>query len=279
MEDLNGTQIILLTLLLSFVTSIATGIVTTALLSQAPQSVTQTINRVVEKTVERVVPTAPQVITKEVKTIVREESLVSDSVEANTKSLVRIKVLAEDGVTYSLIGIGFVVNADGTLIVDKDIAGYGANLRATFSDGKSYELEHVKGNTESRFTLLHPIGKDVPKNFISIQFADSDSVRLGQSVIALNGNSSSEFVGLGIVSNLTSKLLGDTSTSTARIRTGIESNIRDSSAGGLLMTLQGNVIGLYTKLDETSAKNFYIPSNLLKNLLVPTVPATTTPAN
>ena len=55
-EELNKTQIILLTLLISFITSIATGIVTVSLMNQAPKVVTDTVHKVIEKTVERVVP-------------------------------------------------------------------------------------------------------------------------------------------------------------------------------------------------------------------------------
>ena len=55
-EQLNRTQILLLTLLVSFVTSIATGIVTVSLMGQAPHGITQTVNRIFERTVEKVVP-------------------------------------------------------------------------------------------------------------------------------------------------------------------------------------------------------------------------------
>ena len=56
LNELNPTQIILLTLLISFVTSIATGIVTVSLVNQAPPVVTDTIHKVYEKTIEKIVP-------------------------------------------------------------------------------------------------------------------------------------------------------------------------------------------------------------------------------
>ncbi len=93
-ERLTKMQIVLLTLLVSFVTSIATGIVTVTLMDQAPPAITQTINRVVERTVEKVVPDKPQganVITKEVTVVVKEDDLITDSIEKNSKSVVRIK--------------------------------------------------------------------------------------------------------------------------------------------------------------------------------------------
>lgn len=60
-EDLNKTQLLLLTLLVNFVTSIATGVLTVALLTDSSPTVTQTVNRIVERTVETVAD-APTVI-------------------------------------------------------------------------------------------------------------------------------------------------------------------------------------------------------------------------
>ena len=53
-EDLNKTQLLLLTLLVNFVTSIATGVLTVSLLTETSPTVTQTVNRIVERTVESV---------------------------------------------------------------------------------------------------------------------------------------------------------------------------------------------------------------------------------
>lgn len=60
-NELNKTQLILLTLLITFVVSIATGIVTVSLMQQAPKSVPQTVNNVIERTIEKVSsqPAAP----------------------------------------------------------------------------------------------------------------------------------------------------------------------------------------------------------------------------
>lgn len=60
-EDLNKTQLLLLTLLVNFVTSIAVGVLTVSLLADDSPTITQTVNRIVERTVETV-GTAPTVI-------------------------------------------------------------------------------------------------------------------------------------------------------------------------------------------------------------------------
>ena len=100
LEELNKTQIVLLTLLVSFVTSIATGIVTVTLLDQAPPAVTQTINRIVERTVERVVPASPSgpsVITtvKETTIVVKEEDLITESIDRNKRKMSNALMLIE----------------------------------------------------------------------------------------------------------------------------------------------------------------------------------------
>ncbi len=53
-QELNKTQLILLTLLITFIVSIATGIITVSLMQQVPKSVPQTINNVIQRTIEKV---------------------------------------------------------------------------------------------------------------------------------------------------------------------------------------------------------------------------------
>ena len=76
-EDLNKSQIILLTLLVSFVTSIATGIVTVSLMEKAPKDVVRVVQRVVEKTVEKVDNVSPLNKPKEV--VVQEKTIIVDN--------------------------------------------------------------------------------------------------------------------------------------------------------------------------------------------------------
>ena len=89
-EKLTKMQIVLLTLLVSFVASIATGIVTVTLMDQTPPVMVQTLNRVVERTVERVVPNdtkqGASIITKETTVVVKEEDLITDSINKNSKA-------------------------------------------------------------------------------------------------------------------------------------------------------------------------------------------------
>ena len=98
LEHLNKTQIILLTTLVAFVSSIATSIVTVTLMDQAPPGTTTTIRNVVERTVERVVQAGtPKETVKTV--IVREEDLIADAVDKQSKALARIFVTPAVGAT------------------------------------------------------------------------------------------------------------------------------------------------------------------------------------
>ena len=139
-EKLTKMQIVLLTLLVSFVTSIATGIVTVTLMDQAPPAITQTLNRVVERTVERVVPDesnqGASVITKETTVVVKEEDLITDSINKNSKSVVRIRSVAEEGVEGSLVGIGAIVSRNGMIVTDPSV----------IKNGSKYVVETANGN-------------------------------------------------------------------------------------------------------------------------------------
>ncbi len=91
-EDLNKTQLLLLTILVNFVTAIATAVLTVSLLDQAPPTVTQTINHIVERTVETAAQTTqiPGIVTKQTTVIIKDEDLLSAAIAANAARTVYI---------------------------------------------------------------------------------------------------------------------------------------------------------------------------------------------
>lgn len=109
-EDLNKTQLILLTLLIAFVTSIATGIITTTLLAEAPVSVTQTINRVVERTIETV---APESISAKYILSADDKKLLE---AVNRAISVSVEIREKGAATSTPSILGIIVSEDGLIV-------------------------------------------------------------------------------------------------------------------------------------------------------------------
>lgn len=260
MEDLTKHQLILLTLLVSFVTSIATGIMTYTLLQEAPVEVTQTINRVVEKTIERVVPedgVGKQTI-KEITTVVSEEDLVLDSIDKNTKSIVRLKTIGFDG-SEIFSGIGIVLTTDGIIVVDSESFKSG-NYTALFHDGAVYGIAKSYKDLDSGFTFLK-IGKTASDNykFYPASFGNSSTLRLGQTVIAVYGKDRN-MVSIGRVSDIKK----DESGTIGSIGTDIK--FIKQNLGSPIINLSGDVLGIEKSVDGDFF-NSYIPIANIQNIM------------
>ncbi|MEK7185456.1 MAG: S1C family serine protease, partial [Patescibacteria group bacterium] len=225
MEELTRTQTVLLCVLVSFVTSIGTGIITVSLLQEAPPGVTQTINQVVERTVERVVPGPSRETVKEVTVVVKEEDLVIDSIKKNEKSLVRI-AQASGGTGSSgaqnTVALGLVVSTNGNILVDRRAITDGSSFVATFHDGRQFPVKLVSSSLPSASNFAGNIpnsayletireNKDADYAFFPAVTASSDTLQLGQTIIALGGKAQSQ-VAIGRVSFLN---FSDTSVATS----------------------------------------------------------------
>jgi hypothetical protein len=263
MESLNKQQIVLVALLVSFVTSIATGIVTVALMDQAPPGVTQTVNRVVEHTIEKVVPNPTQsasVVTKET-VVVKEDDLVVSAIEKNTKNLVSIvKILGEgDMAVEEFAGNGLVVGKDGTIVTPAEIVAPDLddnqnpiirNFKAVFNDGSVVSIKFLNNlSTSNGFAIFKPELTEKVKVtvFPTATFSDSNTLKLGQAVIAMGGEKIS--VATGIVSNISglTNTEGMASTTESVIKSSvIKTDIiaPSKSIGSVLVNLSGDVVGM-----------------------------------
>lgn len=272
MEGLTKQQLVLLALLVSFVTSIATGIVTVSLLERAPKAVTQTINRIVERTVERVVPAENQkaaVITKET-VVVRADDLAVAAIEQNAQSLVRVKRVegAGDRRTETLVGLGVVVSKDGLVAADAGAAArrfdeYGTPIPRSFlgilAGGAVAELQFVGVDETGGIVLfaMKPVGED-KLNISPVSFGDSDTLKLGQTVISLGG-AADNAVGTGIVANLARK----NAPTQEVLAVYTDREAASDLSGTLLLNLSGEVVGINAG-PFRAERSRYLPVNLLK---------------
>ncbi|MBU3905628.1 S1C family serine protease [Patescibacteria group bacterium] len=215
LEELTKQQIILLTLLVSFVTSIATGIVTVTLLGQTPPGTTQIVNRILERTIEKVVPDkqGASIVMKEKTVVVKEEDLITKSIENGSKSIVRIYEKPQkqpesdlkkenNNILGDFVGIGTVISADGMMATNSvGLFNWKKYIVSTY-DNRIFDMEIVSyGESINLANIITDQKSNEKYIFNPIILSESKNLKLGQSVVAISGESR-DIVSVGIVSSI-----------------------------------------------------------------------------
>ena len=275
MEHLTKQQIVLLTLLVSFVTSIATGIVTVTLLDQAPPEITKTINQVVERTIERVVPdetrqAASVVTTTEKTVVVKEEDLITESIQKNTRSIVHINSQQVDSAGNPKavpIGIGIIVSSDGLVATDAGVIVSGGSYSMTLSDGLTVKADIVDPGATGNPIALIKAASTTPLTLTPVKLADASSLKIGQTVIVLSGVTRVD-VGIGIISSLVIEDVSQKDSiekSPLPTLTAIETTISKGSVllGSPLINIFGDVVGIQTEGGSALSSKDYTPATAI----------------
>lgn len=261
-EQLNKSQIVLLTLLVSFVTSIATGIVTVSLMQQAPPAITQTVNRVVERTVEKVVPgqeaTVAAPITKTETVIIKESDTIARAVTAVTPSIVRAYSMSAEAPVF--LSLGAVVSGTGIVAVDASALGERPEAMIEVGSGIRVRGSVIARSAESGLAFLSTAtttedGKPVPA-WKPLARATKIPV-LGETVVALSGKTALR-VAQGILA----------STESAGAENPfqlLETDIAESAAmpGMILINTDGGAIGVSTGISRTQGSGVFISGESL----------------
>lgn len=167
-------------------------------------------------------------------------------------------------------GSGFFITADGFIMTNRHVVeDANASYSVLTNDGKKYPAKILARDPVRDVAILKIEGE----NFPILSLGDSDSLRIGQTVIAI-GNSLGEFsnsVSRGIVSGLKRNVdagsgLGSTERLTDIIQT--DAAINPGNSGGPLLDIQGNVIGINVAVAQ-GAENigFALPVNQTKRLI------------
>lgn len=264
MEELNKTQIILLTLLVSFVTSIATGIVTVTLMDQAPPGITQTINRVVERTIEIIVPEKIQGAAVAQTIIIKEEDFIVDAMEKNTSNIVNVSVVVGGEVVS--VATGFVVSSDGLIAVDSSLIEGEIHLGIKTHSGVFIPAEVIKIK-HPRIAFLEMVideeKEDAPRLlFKTPLFADNTLTRIGQTAIAL-GLDGEPILLVGVVSHL--DMITDEEDNQMLYKIYATINADSYYSGGPLLNTKGELLGI--SIATESEKYFAVPGEEILTLI------------
>ena len=163
-------------------------------------------------------------------------------------------------------GSGFIVSDDGIIVTNKHVAlDDDAEYVVLTNDGKEYPAEVLAKDPFQDLAILKIEGSGFP----TVELGDSDSLQIGQTVIAI-GNALGEFqntVSVGVISGLNRTITasGEGLIETLEDIIQTDAAINPGNSGGPLLNLKGEVIGINTAVSsEGQSIGFTIPINTAK---------------
>ena len=162
-------------------------------------------------------------------------------------------------------GSGFIISSDGYIFTSNHVVGdKEADYTIIFEPKKKYSAKVISRDPLNDIAILKINAKKLPY----LEFADSDKIELGETVIAV-GNALGEFhdtVSTGVVSGLSRYITAFSGFNhqSERLKGLIQTDaaINPGNSGGPLVNIEGKVIGINTAV-VMGAQNigFAIPIN------------------
>ena len=167
-------------------------------------------------------------------------------------------------------GSGFLVSTNGLIVTNRHVVeDKDAEYTVFTNDGKKHTAKVIARDQILDIAIIQIDGSGYP----FLQLGDSDSLQLGQSVIAI-GNALGEFrntVSVGVVSGLSRNVVaGDSSGQSETLDHVIQTDaaINPGNSGGPLLNLSGKVIGVNVAIAQGSQNiGFSLPINSIKSVI------------
>ena len=166
-------------------------------------------------------------------------------------------------------GTGFAISPDGLILTNRHVVSdQDAEYTVLTNDEEKYPAEVLARDLINDVAILKIEAENLP----SLEFGDSDSLKIGQTVIAI-GNALGEFrntVSRGVISGLRRSITaggyGEVEQLSGMIQT--DAAINQGNSGGPLIDLDGKAIGVNVAM-AYGAENigFAIAVNDLKNIV------------
>jgi len=167
-------------------------------------------------------------------------------------------------------GSGVIFSKDGYIVTNNHVVGFADNILVTLQDGR--EVKATKIGTDPS-TDLAVIKIDVDGNLPTLEFADSEDVKVGEWVLAVGNpfNYLTSTVTAGIISAKGRDL--DIISEDKSIEEFLQTDavVNPGNSGGALVSTEGKLVGINTAIATPTGVyagySFAIPSNLVKRVV------------
>ena len=170
------------------------------------------------------------------------------------------------------VGSGIIIDNQGHILTNYHVVDHARRLKVTLNDGKTFNAKVIGTDKLTDLAVLkieNPNNNNATIDFIpSIELGDSDSLRVGQIVIAIGnpfGLTGGPTVTTGIISSLNRNI---------EFEEGIlelvqtDAAINPGNSGGPLVNTKGEVIAINTaKIPYAHGIGFAVPVNTAKTIL------------
>ena len=165
------------------------------------------------------------------------------------------------------MGSGIVLDGEGRILTNNHVVANAERVRVRFVDGREFVAEVVGGDASTDIAVIR-IPKGSGASLPAVSFGDSDSLRVGDWVLALGSPLGLDFtVTTGIVSARGRQLSDQEGALEAFIQT--DAAINPGNSGGPLVDLLGQVVGVNTAIaggPRFVGYGFAVPINLARRI-------------
>jgi len=169
-------------------------------------------------------------------------------------------------------GSGFIVSQDGMILTNKHVVlEEGADYTVFTNDGRKFSAKVLVRDPFQDLAVIK-IEQDKIESFPTVKLGDSDSLKSGQTVIAI-GNALGEFrntVSIGVISGLGRRITAAGGDFVETLEDVIQTDaaINKGNSGGPLLNLKGEVIGINTAMViGAQSIGFAVPINKAKKAI------------
>ncbi len=193
-----------------------------------------------------------------------------------SESVVSIQAQVSGGIAS---GSGAILDSNGNIVTNNHVISGATQIQVTLSNGQMYSAQIVGTDTTTDLAVIKL--DNPPENLKGVEFADSDTLAVGESVMAVgNPLGYDDTATTGIVSALNRPVtvMDDDQNDIVTNAVQIDAAINPGNSGGPTFNAAGQVIGINSSIASTSSSSsssssagsigigFAIPSNLVKRV-------------
>lgn len=188
-------------------------------------------------------------------------------------SVVSIDVATSDG---SAKGSGAIISDKGYIVTNNHVISGAKQIQVTLANGTIYSAQIIGTDTTTDLAVIKL--DNPPSNLKAAEFADSDNLAVGESVMAIGnplGYDDTATVGIVSALNRPVTVSDDNNNDIVTNAVQIDAAVNPGNSGGPTFNAAGQVIGINSSIASTTTSSgtagsigigFAIPSNLVKRV-------------